>query len=131
MKKVLVAGLLLIGLGVEAKAEDSILFKLGTVDVLLPFADVSAVYLFDGKSKTSLVGAETPLVGWHKLQLTGGAITSIDGAGSPFVGLNLELGNPVSNYISLSALKIGVFAGRNFNTNEYMAGVKAATSIFN
>ena len=113
------------------KAEDNILFNVGTVKVLLPFSDVSAVYLFDGVAKQSLVGAETPLITWHKLTLTGGAVTSIDGAGSPFAGIHLELENPVERWTSLAGIKPGVFGGRNFNTNEWMAGVTASVSIFN
>lgn len=129
MKKMLLVVAFLSMSGV-AKADD-VLFKLGTVNVLLPFSDVSATYLFDGVAKQSLVGAETPLVQWHKLTLSGGAVTSIQGEGSPFLGINLELPNPVANFTSLAGIKPGVFGGRNFNTNEYICGFKASVSIFN
>jgi|SRR6185436_10094153 len=129
MKKLLLAVSVMF-LPLIAKADDKILFSLGKVNVLLPFADVNAVYLFDGVAKQSLVGGETPLIQWHKLQFTGGAITSLDGSGSPFVGVNLVVDNPIPNYIALSGLNLGIFGGRNFNENEYMAGVKASVNIF-
>lgn len=132
MKKMLFVALFLGMVGsVKAVEESDILFKLGSVNVLLPFSDVSATYLFDGVAKQSLVGAETPLIQWHKVQITGGAVTSIDGEGSPFLGANLLIDNPASNYIPLSGIKLGAFGGRNFANNEWMAGIKAGISIFN
>ena len=129
MKKIIVLmSLMLMPLSLRA---DNILFSLGKVDVLVPFSDVSAVYLFDGVAKQSLVGAETPLIQWHKLQLTGGAVSSLQGAGSPFVGVHLVLDNPFKNYVSLAGIQPGVFGGRNFKTNEWIAGIKASVSIFN
>lgn len=130
MKKLILA-ISILFVGSVVKADSNILFKLGTVNVLLPFADVSATYLFDGVAKQSLVGAETPLVQWHKLQLTGGAVSSVQGEGTPFVGINLIIDNPARNFVPLTGLNLGIFGGRNFNQNEWMAGVKAAVSIFN
>jgi hypothetical protein len=130
MKKLFLAVVLLMAVGI-VKAEDNILFKLGTVNILLPFSDISATYLFDGRSKRSLVGAETPLIQWKKLQVTGGAVTSVDGEGAPFLGINLLLDNPLANYTSLAGIRPGIFAGRDFNDGEYMVGVKASVSVFN
>lgn len=131
MKKLLVSAVLALGLLGTASAEENILFKLGAVNVLVPFSDVSATYLFDGVAKQSLVGAETPLIEWHNLQMTGGAVTSIEGEGSPFIGINLSLTNPADRWVNLGNIHPGIFGGRNFNNNEWMAGVKATVSIFN
>ena len=130
MKKIFVL-VLFLGMTGIAKAEGDILFKLGSVNILLPFSDISATYLFDGRAKKSLVGAETPLISWHKVEITGGAVTSIDGEGTSFLGANLALKNPIENFSSLAGIKPGVFGGYNFNEDEWMAGVKASMSIFN
>lgn len=131
MKKLLLAVIVVAGMSISLRAEDNILFKVGSLNVLLPFSDVSATYLYDGVAKQSLVGAETPLIEWHNLQLTGGAVTSIEGEGSPFIGVNLALTNPASRWVELGNIHPGIFGGRNFNTNEYICGFKASVSIFN
>lgn len=112
-------------------ADGQIFTNFGSVKVMVPFSDVSAVYLFDGVAKESLVGAETPLIAWQKLQLTGGAVTTVEKEGTPFIGINLRIDNPARNYVPLTGINLGVFAGRNFNDGTYMAGFKASLSIFN
>lgn len=129
MKKLVLAVSLLLGSSV-LKAE-GLCQNWGTVTVCLPFTDISATYLFDGVAKQSLVGAETPLIIWHKLQLTGGAVTSVEGNGAPFVGINLALENPIRNWVILSDIKPGVFFGRDWTRGENLIGVKASVSIFN
>ncbi len=129
MKKYILAALLLLTYS-TAKAEDGVLANFGSVKVLVPFADLSAVYLFDGVAKQSLVGAETPLLEWKKVQFTGGAVTSVEGEGTPFVGIHVVIENPARNFVPLHDIKPGIFGGRNFNTNEWMVGFKASVSVF-
>ena len=128
MKKLLLIVVLLLA-SVSAKA-DEIAVNFGPVNLLVPFSSVDAVYQYDAVGKTSLVGAETPILSVWKLRFTGGAVTSIDGEGTPFIGANLAISNPAENYVPLVDVKPGLFVGRNFRTNEWIAGLKASINIF-
>lgn len=121
-----------------AKADDpKLLFNFGKMNVYLPLSNISVVYQYDMVGKRSLVGGETPFLGLWNLQFTAGAVTSVDGAGSPFLGVNLAVPNPVPRTpfmasISevISALNPGLFGGRNFKENSYIFGLKASMAIF-
>lgn len=114
-----------------AKAADpNIFFSLGKLNLYVPFTEIKVTSLYDFVGQSGLVGAETPIFGVWKLQFTAGAITSLDGEGSPFVGANLELQNPLSNFVPITDLKPGVFGGRDFNKNSWIYGIKVAKSIF-
>ena len=131
MKKSLLALCLFCGMAGVAHADDPTIFwSFGKLNVLVPFSDVSAVYLWDFVGQRSLLGAETPVLSAWKIQVTAGGVSSLDGRGSPIVGAHLALPNPVQNYASLSGLKPGVFGGRDFNTKAWIGGIKVSQSIF-
>lgn len=131
MKKLIIA-LAFICSASLAKADDKIWFEFGSVNVYVPFKTVNAVGLWDGIAKQTLAGAETPVFAWKRLEFVGGAVTTIDSpsAGTPFIGFHLAMPNPAENFVALSTFKPGVFAGRNFRTNEYVLGLKASLGLF-
>lgn len=112
------------------QATPSIFFSVGKLDLLVPFSEVNVVYLYDIVGQRNMVGGETPLIQAWKLQGTVGAITSLDGMGSPFLGAHLALPNPLPNFVFLSTLKPGLFGGRDFNAGTWIGGLKVAASIF-
>lgn len=128
MRKLLIAGLLL-GC-VSVARSDSLNPNFGPLTLHLPFQNVNATYLYDLIGRQSLVGAETPLATIWKIDVTAGAVTSISGEGTPFVGFNLDIPNPAPQYTALAAIHPGVFGGRDFRTNDWMGGLKASINIF-
>lgn len=128
MKKwLLLAGLLLVG---PRFAFADIYYSLGPLNLTIPWSDPQVTYLYDFQSKKNLVGGEMPIVSIWKLVATAGAVTSTDGIGTPFVGLNLELPNPTPQLAALASLHPGVFGGYNINRGQAMFGLKASLSIF-
>lgn len=132
MRKLLVAFAIVAAFSVKVKADETILADFGSLSIHLPFSSISAVGLWDGISKRSLAGAETPLVTWKRLQLVGGAVTTIDSdsVGTPFLGVHVIVPNPAENYVALSSFHPGIFAGRNFRANEWLLGIKASVGLF-
>lgn len=135
MKKLLIAvAVVLASLG-GARADETnskIWFDFGAVNVYIPFRSVSAVALWDGVDKKVLAGAETPLASWKRFVVVGGAVTSVepDGAGTPFLGVHISIPNPAENYVALASFNPGIFAGRNFRSNEWVLGLKASVGLF-
>jgi len=127
---VFLALILLLGISGICKADGGILWSFGKLNVLVPFNEVNAVYLYDFVLKRNMVGAETPLMSAWKLQMTAGGVTSIDGNAAPFLGVNLDLPNPAPNFASLAQIKPGLFGGRDWQSSGWIAGIKASVSIF-
>lgn len=128
MKKMLIAALLLLA-PLTAKAED-ISFDFGSFALHVPFTTVSASSLWDFKAKRGLLGAETPLASYKRISMTGGAVTSLDGKGSPYVGIHVDLVNPAENFVSLAALHPGIFGGRDFHSGSYMVGLTLSSPLW-
>lgn len=131
-KLLLVIAILLASVGVLPADETnpSILWNFGSFNILVPFKIVDAVYLWDFVGKKSMIGAETPIASYKRLQFVAGGVTSIDGQGTPFVGMHLLLVNPAENWIPLSSFKPGLFGGRDFNQDAWVFGVKASVNLF-
>lgn len=132
MKKILLSLALVFSLCTLSKAEDGpkTLFDLGAVKIYIPLTSVDTSYLWDLVQKTSLVGAETPLGSWKRLTFTGGAVTSLEGQGTPFVGARLDLVNPVEPYVPVAAIHPGLFVGRDFRRNAWEYGLKFSVNVF-
>lgn len=128
MKKWMIVALVLLG---PRFAFADVYYKLGALNLTVPWSDPQVTYLYDFQSQKSLVGGEMPIASLWKLEATAGAVTSIEGIGTPFLGLNLDLPNPAPMYAALSSLHPGVFGGYNFNSGQAMFGLKASLSIFN
>lgn len=130
MKKVLIALAFCLAFSGISKAESKVLFDLGTAKVYIPFTSVDTSYLWDFVKKQSLVGGETPIMSWKSLEFTGGAVTSLEGEGTPFVGARLNLDNPAEQWVPLAGVHPGLFAGRDFRNNAWVYGIKASVNIF-
>ena len=136
MKKLLlVAGLILaFGLTVS-RADEPAFFTVGPLSLQIPLKTVRVVYLYDFLAKDgqgNLVGGETPVVrAWDRVEGTFGAVTSLEGQGTPFLGGNLLIGNLLDKWVTLPAdLSIGGFGGWNFRNHEAITGFKASTKLW-
>lgn len=118
----------------------SIYLSAGPLSLTIPGQSFRLVGLYDVVSKSPLAGAETVFAilkidksstdPWD-LEATGGAVTDAAAKGAPILGVNLAKQNPSAAYLSVDNLKLGVFAGYNFNAGNgsskpIMAGVKMA-----
>lgn len=112
-------------------AQPSVYFHVGPLNLNVPWENVNVVYLFDVPSKTNLVGGEAVIATLWKFQGTFGAVTSLSGAGSPFVGGNLWFTNPIPQIAILNEIKPGIFGGFNFKDKVALFGFKAAFPVFN
>lgn len=112
------------------RADSKLLVNFGSVNIYIPFTQLDVIYQYDFVGKRSLVGGETPLLSWKQLTFTGGAVTSVDGAGSPFIGMHLSLTNPAETWLPLNTIHPGLFGGRDFKQNAWIFGIKASINVF-
>lgn len=128
---VVVAGVLVL-VQKKSHADDNAYFTAGPVSLNIPLKTAAVTYLFDFKANQNLVGGETPVITvWNRLEGDIGAVTSLQGAGTPFVGGNLLIGNILDQWITLpSDLKIGGFGGYNFRTDAPIYGLKASYKLW-
>jgi hypothetical protein len=115
-----------------AFADDNAFFKVGPLSLNIPFKTANVVYMYDFHANQNLVGGETVIATvWNRVEGTVGAVTSLQGQGTPFVGGNILIGNLVDKYITLPPdFKIGGFGGFNFQTNAPIYGLKASIKIW-
>lgn len=133
MKKLLLAAFALTVFGaMVARADDTAYFRLGPLALNVPLKSARVTYLYDFKAQQNLVGGETPVASlWDRIEGTFGAVTSLDGQGTPFVGGNILIGNLVDKWVSLpSDLTIGGFGGYNFNSSAPIYGLKAGMRLW-
>lgn len=112
------------------KAQESVYFHVGALNLTVPWDNVNVVYLYDLQGKRNLVGGEAVVARLWRLESTVGAVTSLDGHGAPFAGGNLWFENPVPAIAILGQIKPGVFGGYDWNKGAAMFGFKAAMPIF-
>lgn len=105
-------------------------FHVGALNLTVPWNDVNIVYLFDIPTRTNLVGGEAVVATLWKFQGTFGAVTSIEGAGAPFVGGNMWFSNPIPQIALLNEIKPGIFGGYDFRNKAVLWGFKAAFNVF-
>jgi len=131
MRKLL-SVLMLLTLTVPAAAEN-ILFSFGKLNLLLPLANVDAVYLWDTVEQRGLAGAETKVWEYRKLSGTIGAVSDVDLQGTPFVGLQVPL-DAISRAFAVNmggeGVLIGIWGGYNFHTETKMGGIKASVKLW-
>ncbi len=114
-----------------APEETNIYLEAGPLKLTVPFKSVDVVYLFDGLNQRSLVGGETTILTlWDKVSATAGGVTSLQGAGTPFLGFDIALGNVLDRYVNLGPLRIGGFGGRDFRARLWVAGLKASILLW-
>lgn len=124
MKKLLIAICFALMVG-SAKAEP-LKFDFGPLTLNVPLTSVSVVHLYDFGNDKNLLGGETPVIEFKGLRGTIGAVTDVDGLGTPFVGLDYEL---PESYIA-GRIRFGAYIGYDFNQDERRAGVKSSVLIF-
>jgi len=129
---VLLAGLIVGCLGSAVAEEVPAYFKLGPLELNIPLKTVKATYLYDFNAHQNLVGGETPFITlWNRIEGVGGAVTSLEGQGTPFVGGNILIGNLLDRYITLPQdFSIGGFGGWNFRTDAAVYGLKGSVKIW-
>lgn len=134
MKKLLFMSLCLVSLAGLSSADDTTnaYFKAGPLELNIPMKTASATYMYDFHADQNLVGGETVIASmWNKVQGTVGAVTSLDGAGTPFVGGNILIGNVADKIVTLPPdLTIGGFGGWNFSQEHPIYGLKASYKLW-
>lgn len=133
MKKLLILSVLLLWpLRPAAAQEDPAFVKYGPLSLNVPLKTAAVTYMFDFHANENLVGGETSIVTlFDRVEGTVGAVTSLQGQGTPFVGGNMLIGNLVDKWVSLPAdFKLGGFGGWNFNTEKPIYGLKASVAIW-
>ena len=115
---------------VKADEGPKLWLNLGQVNFYVPLTQINTVSLWDFVGKRGLVGGETTLASWKKLEASGGAVTSLEGRGAPYLGVNLAIDNPIEKYLPLQFLHPGIFAGFDFNQSVWVYGAKISVSIF-
>lgn len=112
------------------KVDGEIYAHVGPLNLTIPWQNVNVVYLYDFQSDRSLIGGEAVVASIWRIQATVGAVTSLAGNGSPFVGGNIWFPNPVPQIAILNEIKPGVFGGWDWTEGHSIFGVKAAYPIF-
>lgn len=130
MKLRLIAAILFFG-GL-AHADDNAFFKIGPLEMNIPFKTTRATYLYDFRNSQNLVGAETPIFTFFgKIEETVGVVTSLEGQGTPFVGGNVIIDNVLDKWITLPPeFSLGAFGGYNFRTEGPIYGLKGSYKIW-
>lgn len=134
MKKILGCIAIFMAMAGVARAE-SICSDWGTFNVCLPVSTgVDAAFGYDFRGHKSQGLAETGFAKWRAtpsslLVFKAGGITTDNGKGAPFIGVDYEL-NGITNPIpGVSSIQPGVYGGKDFHTNEYFYGIKASIPI--
>lgn len=130
MKKVLLLGLLVSLWPLRPAAADDVFYKIGPLELKVPFKTVNAVALYDFIGKRPLAGAETSVATLWKITGDVGAVVSPEGRGAPYIGAHLELGTIVDRWLSLGDVKFGGFGGYDFSGNKAIAGIKSTVSLW-
>lgn len=136
MKKTLIVSLAIFGMYCNfpnfAIADDAAFFKIGPLSLNVPFKTGMVTYMYNFHANKNLVGGETVLATvWNRIEGTAGAVTSLEGQGTPFVGGNILIGNLLDRWVSLPPdLRIGGFGGFDFNADEPIYGLKASIRLW-
>jgi len=107
-----------------------IYYSIGPLNLTVPWDNPAATYLYDFESHTNLVGGEAPVAQIWSFGISAGAVTSLQGVGTPFFAVNMAVPNPAPQFAALAAIHPGVFGGYNFNTGKPIFGLKASINIF-
>jgi len=129
MKKLLFGLLLLIGSQVHA---DTFCTDWGKANLCLPVVKgVDTAYGYDFISNQSQALAETPIGIWNikddaKINFKFGGVLSEFHKGSPFIGIDYSVENPLSAFIDINP---GIYGGKNWSDGSYFWGLKASIQI--
>lgn len=133
MKKIIVllsAVALLTLIALTARAEDGgIYFKAGSLEFTYPLSNLSAISLYDFWKGEGLIGGETQVAKYMRLNLNVGVITSLQADGCGFVSVDYDWADVIGN-LPPSLAKLGLWYGRDFKRAENRAGVKASVALW-
>ena len=130
MKKVLLALLAVVMFSVAVMAEEGgIYFKVGKLELTYPLSNVDVVSLYDVWQGEGLLGAETKLIKFGRLNLNGGAITSFQANGMPYASLDYDWGIMIASMPSIN-FDLGVWYGFDFNIHDHRFGIKASKKLW-
>lgn len=135
LRKVIPVWFVLLGLGLLAslcRADEKAYFKAGPLELNVPFQTGDVVYLFNALDREtkerSLVGAETTVFTvWNKVSGTLGMVTSATGAGTFFLGADI---NVLERVVNLGPLRVGGFGGYDSRNDAWMAGPKCSIQLW-
>jgi len=130
MKRLLVALCLVGCLILPVMAEDGgIYFKAGALEFTYPLSNLSAISLYDFWYGEGLLGGETRVAKWLRLNVNVGVITSFRANGTGFVSLDYDWAELIPT-VPASLAKLGIWYGRDFKNSENRAGVKASVPLW-
>jgi len=130
MKKLLFAVMFVSMFAVGARAEEGgIYFEAGSLEMTYPLSNLSAISLYDFWHAEGLVGGETRLAKYERLNINLGVITSLQADGCGFVSLDMDWSDMISNLPPKFA-KFGIWYGRDFKREQNRAGVKASVALW-
>jgi hypothetical protein len=126
MKKLILALFLVCLFAPIAKAEVDAYFRLGKLELTIPIKNnLQVVSLYDIWKGEGLIGGETSIASYGKLNASVGAVSSFLGHGTPYVSIDYDFGmlDPELAYI-------GIWAGRDFESEEWRVGLKSSTKLW-
>lgn len=126
MKKTMFLAVLLFCSCLTAHATEKTLFKAGRLKVYVPMTAAKVAYLYDLVNSKPLAGIETAVSSYKKFFVTFGAVTDVDGHGTPYIGIE----TPLSRKFIEGKVTVGAWGGKDTNANKWRAGVKASLPIF-
>jgi len=131
MKKYLIVAVSLFCLAGVVRAETAgAYFKAGDFELTYPLANASAISLYDMTQGVGLLGAETSLMQYKRLNFNFGAVTSFLANGMPFVSLDFDWAGLITNASQTKLAKVGAWYGHDFKTNDNRAGLKASVALW-
>jgi len=108
----------------------SLSFKIGGLDLLLPFQEVGASQLYDFEAGRGFSALETNLIRKGDGALVFGGATSTAGDPAfPYIGFNFRLPSPPFD-ISNNELFFGAWIGRDFGNEKTFYGIKGSLELF-
>jgi hypothetical protein len=114
-----------------ARAEEGgAYFKVGSFELTYPVSNASVISLYDFWKAEGLLGVETRLAKFMRLQLNGGAVTSFQANGMPFVSIDFDWCGLIANTSQTKIASVGIWYGHDFKANDNRAGVKASMSLW-
>jgi len=130
MKKLLFAMLVAVMCAGVAKAEEGgIYLKLFGANFTYPLSNLSAISLYDFSKGQGLIGGETSILNYKRINLNVGAISSLQADGTGFVSIDYDWASIITN-LPPNFAKLGLWYGRNFISDENLYGIKASAPLW-
>jgi hypothetical protein len=136
MKKIVLAVLALVMYSGVSMADDAnAIVKWGKFEINMPLKNLKVIPgLYDFWQGQGLVGAETQLMAFGKLNLNGGVVTSFIGNGTPFVSLDSNMTEIFPNLLAFvkpsESLYLGPWIGYDFELGDWRAGIKSSIKLW-